>query len=581
VGTAYGYSLTVLIAGERLPAAFRSAHGEVPVYFEAAAMIVTLVLAGQVLEAIARRRTGDALASLMSLAPETATIVDADGSERQVHICRLRPGDTIRVRPGDRIAADGEVVSGSGAVDESMISGEPVPVAKARGDAVIGATINTDGTFLARIERTGEHTVLSRVIELVSSAQQSRAPIQRIADRAAAWFTPAVLVVAVVTLAGWAYWADELALARGIMAAVAVLIVACPCALGLAAPMSITVASGLGARLGILFRNAECIETLGSINALVVDKTGTLTEGRPAVVGVEPAGSLGREDLLQLAASVERSSTHPLARACVRAAADGGLPLEEPADVVSEAGRGLRAKLGQRDVAIGNRAYLRAAGAEPIVEENDELTEILVAVDGEYAGRIRFDDPIKSTSQAALRALTEDGVRVVMATGDKSSVARRVAEALGITDARAETTPAGKAELITELRAQGYRVAMAGDGINDAPALAAADVGISMGAGADVAIESAGITLMHGDLLKIVDARRLSRATMHNIRQNLFFAFVYNTMAIPIASGLLYPLTGLLLNPAIAGAAMSASSLSVITNALRLRRWSLTSTSAA
>jgi Cu+-exporting ATPase len=578
VAVAYLYSLPATLAPGIFPASFRDEHGQVGVYFEAAAVIVTLVLLGQVLELRARGRTGAALRALLGLAPRTARKLFADGAERDVPLAEVQVGDRLRVRPGEKVPVDGAVIEGSGAVDESMVTGEPMPVEKGPGDALIGATVNGTGSLVMEARRVGGDTLLSQIVQLVAQAQRSRAPVQRLADKVASWFVPAVVAVAVLTFAAWAVWGPDPAMAFAIVNAVAVLIIACPCALGLATPMSIMVAAGKGATAGVLFRNAEAIERLRDVDTLVVDKTGTLTIGKPKLVAVSPLEGLDEAELLRLAGSLERGSEHPLATAVVAAAEARGIALTGPSDVRSVTGKGIVGKVGGRTVALGNAALLAAEGVDAAAltagaeeRRREGQTILYAAVDGRAAGVLAVADPIKDTTAEALRELHGEGLRVVMLTGDSRATAEAVARRLGIDDVQAEVLPEDKASVVRHLQQQGRVVAMAGDGINDAPALAQADVGIAMGTGSDVAMESAGVTLVKGDLRGIVRARRLSRATMRNIRQNLFFAFVYNALGVPLAAGVLYPFTGLLLSPVVAAAAMSLSSVSVIGNALRLR----------
>jgi Cu+-exporting ATPase len=579
VGAAFGYSVIAVLAPGIFPMAFRDAADRVPVYFEPAAVIVALVLLGQVLELRARSRTGAAIRSLLGLAPKTARAIRQDGIEEDVPLEHVVPGDTLRVRPGEKVPVDGVVLEGSGAVDESMVTGESMPVEKAPGDRLIGATVNTTGSLVMRAERVGSETLLARIVRMVAEAQRSRAPIQKLADQVSAVFVPIVVVVAALTFAAWALWGPEPRLAYALVNAIAVLIIACPCALGLATPMSIMVASGKGATVGVLFRTAEAIETLRRVDTLVVDKTGTLTEGRPKLVTVEATGSgLDQSEILRLAASLERGSEHPLAHAVVAAARERGLRLDEPRDFTSRTGMGVEGTVAGRRVALGNRALFERAGlsvgevsGRTEALQNQGQTVMMVGVDGRLAGLLGVADPIKAGTADAVRSLRAEGIRIVMVTGDNRITAEAVARKLGIEPVYAEVLPDQKVELVRKLQAEGRFVAMAGDGINDAPALAQAQVGIAMGNGTDVAMESAGVTLVKGDLRGIARARKLSRATMGNIRQNLFFAFVYNTLGVPIAAGVLYPFTGLLLTPVVAAAAMSLSSVSVIWNALRLR----------
>ncbi|MDY7092803.1 MAG: heavy metal translocating P-type ATPase [Acidobacteriota bacterium] len=585
-GAAYLYSLLAALAPDLFPEAAREASGEVAVYFEAAAVIITLVLLGQVLELKARGQTSRALQELLELAPDTARRLEEDGSERDVPLEEVREGDRLRVRPGEKVPVDGEVLEGRSTVDESMITGEPMPVSKEAGDEVTGGTLNGTGSLVVHARHVGADTLLSRIVEMVAEAQRSRAPIQRVADKVAAWFVPAVVLTAVVAFVLWLWLGPDPRLAHALLAAVSVLIIACPCALGLATPMSIMVGTGRGAGAGVLIRNAEALEALEQIDVVVVDKTGTLTEGKPRLVAVEPVdgGELSEEELLRLAAALERGSEHPLAQAILSGAEERELELPSSEDFSSVTGKGVHGTVDGRTVAVGNRALLEElevdAGALP--QRADELrrkgqTVMLVAVDGAAAGLLAVADPIKESTPEAVRQLHEAGLRLVMLTGDEHTTAEAVGRELGLDEIHAGVLPEQKADLVAELKAEksdngGLRVAMAGDGVNDAPALARADVGIAMGTGTDVAIESAGVTLVQGDLRALVRALRLSRATMRNIRQNLFFAFAYNALGVPVAAGALYPFFGLLLSPMIASAAMSFSSVSVIANALRLRR---------
>jgi Cu+-exporting ATPase len=571
VGVAYGFSLVATFASGILPAALRGG-----VYYEPAAVITTLVLLGQVLELRARSSTSSAIRALLDLAPKQAHLV-TDGSERDIDLAAVEPGARLRVRPGEKVPVDGVVLEGASSVDESMVTGEPIPVEKMPDARVTGGTLNTTGSFLMRAERVGADTLLSQIVRMVSDAQRSRAPIQRLADTVSGYFVPAVIAVAVITFIVWAFAGTHAPLAHGLVNAVAVLIIACPCALGLATPMSIMVGTGRGAAAGVLVKNAEAIEVLERVDTVVIDKTGTLTEGKPKLVSVTTlAGS--ESDLLRLAATLERGSEHPLAAAIVEGARDRGAALAEATDFTSVTGKGVTGVADGRRVALGNRALMDELGvAIPSTGRAEELrgegqTVMFVAIDGQLAGLLGVADPIKASAPDAIRALHTEGIRVVMLTGDSRTTATAVARKLGLDDVLAEVLPDQKAATIQKLRSEGRRVAMAGDGINDAPALAAADVGIAMGTGADVAIESAGITLLRGDLSGIARARHLSRGVMRNIRQNLFFAFIYNVLGIPIAAGVLYPAFGLLLSPMIASAAMSLSSVSVIANALRLRR---------
>jgi Cu+-exporting ATPase len=571
VGTAYSYSTIALFAS-----------GNLPVYFEAASVITALVLLGQVLELRARARTSSAIRSLLGLAPKTAHRVAGDGTETEVPLEHVQAGDSLRVRPGEKIPVDGRVTSGSSAVDESMISGEPVPVEKVSGSTIIGGTINGTGMFIMRAERVGRDTVLAQIVQMVGQAQRSRAPIQRLADVVAAWFVPAVIGVAVVTFIAWSVFGPEPRLLTGLLNAVAVLIIACPCALGLATPMSIMVGVGRGASSGVLVRNAEALEILEKVDTLVVDKTGTLTEGKPALASVVVLSDIPENEILRLGASVERGSEHPLAAAIVRGAEQRGLKIAAVTGFQSRTGRGVLGVIDGRSVALGNRKLCEElqiqsqAGFERAEQLRSEGQAVMfVVVDGKMAGLIAVVDPIKETAREAIAALKKDGIRIIMLTGDSRSTAEAVARQVGLDEIRAEVLPEQKGQVIQELQAKGHIVAMAGDGVNDAPALALAQVGIAMGSGTDVAMESAGITLLRGDLRGIYRARALSRATMKNIRQNLFLAFIYNSLGIPIAAGVLYPFFGLLLSPMIASAAMTFSSVSVITNALRLRRATL------
>ncbi|MDJ0934476.1 MAG: copper-translocating P-type ATPase [Kiloniellales bacterium] len=578
-GTAYVFSLVATAAPGIFPAAFRDVQGAVGVYFEAAAVIVVLVLLGQVLELRAREKTGHALRALLDLAPKTAWRLTAEGRDEELPLELVEVGDLLRVRPGDKVPLDGEVVEGASAVDESMVTGEALPVEKAPGAKVIGGTLNGNGSFVLRAEHVGSETLLARIVQMVAQAQRSRAPIQRVADRVAGVFVPAVVAVAVIAFGLWALFGPPPSLAYALVAAVSVLIIACPCALGLATPMSIMVGSGRGAQAGVLIKDAEALERLERVDTLVVDKTGTLTEGRPVVAAIEPGENFDEGELLRLGASLERGSEHPLARAILEAAEDRGLVLNRAEDFSSETGKGVRGRIAGREVALGNAQLLADLGlghpgdggrAEALRAQGQ--TVVYLAVDGRLAGLIGVADPIKATTPAALEGLRREGLRIVMLTGDNRTTAETVAERLGIAEFEAEVLPGDKAAAVARLQAEGAVVAMAGDGVNDAPALAAADVGIAMGSGTDIAIESAGVTLVRGDLAGILRARRLSRATLGNIRQNLFFAFVYNALGVPLAAGALYPVFGLLLSPMIAAAAMSLSSVSVIGNALRLRR---------
>ena len=578
-GAAWAYSAVAALAPGIFPNNFRGPGGEVAVYFEAAAVIVVLVLLGQVLELRARAGTSTALQALLDLAPKIALRLNKAGEDEEVALDSVMAGDRLRVRPGDKVPVDGEVAEGKSVVDESMVTGESFPVTKQAGDAVIGGTLNGTGSFVMTAQRVGSETMLAQIVQLVAEAQRSRAPIQRLADVVAEYFVPAVVLAAVVAFVAWAVWGPPPAMSFALIAAVSVLIIACPCALGLATPMSIMVGVGRGAQAGILIKNAEALERFEKVDTLVVDKTGTLTEGRPRVTTVTTDGD-GREDeILRLAASLERGSEHPLAAAIVEAARDKGLQLGTADDFQSVTGKGVTGRVDGATVALGNVKLLADLGIdsgslEEVSEEHRSKGETImfVALDGQVAGIIGVSDPVKESTPATLEALREEGVRIVMLTGDTLATARAVADRLGITDVEAEVLPQEKGAVVARLQQEGAVVAMAGDGVNDAPALAQADVGIAMGTGADVAIQSAGVTLIKGNLDGIVRARRLSRAAMGNIRQNLFFAFFYNALGVPVAAGALYPFTGILLNPIIAAAAMALSSVSVISNALRLRQ---------
>jgi Cu+-exporting ATPase len=579
VAVAWGYSTVALLFPGLFPPAMQTADGRVHVYFEAAAVITALVLLGQVLELRARSRTNAAIRLLLGLAPNTARRVRADGGEEDVPLAEVLVGDVLRVRPGEKVPVDGVVTEGSSLVDESMVSGEPVPVEKNAGASLIGSTVNGTGSLLMRAEKVGQDTLLAQIVRMVGEAQRSRAPIQRLADSVAAWFVPAVVLIAVLTFVVWVGWGPEPRLAHAVVNAVAVLIIACPCALGLATPVSIMVGTGRGATLGVLIKNAEALEIMERIDTLIVDKTGTLTEGRPKLVAVTTANGFAEAEVLQLGASLERASEHPLAEAIVRGAQLRSVALRKVEDFRSVTGQGVTGSVDGHRVALGNAALL--AGLEIDTGDLPELAEagraqgqtvLFVAIDGRAAGLVGVADPVKDTAPEALRQLHDAGVDVVMLTGDSRSTAEAVGRALGIDRVEAEVLPAQKAAVVERLQAEGRVVAMAGDGINDAPALARAHVGIAMGTGTDVAMESAGITLVRGDLRGIVRARRLSQRVMRNIRQNLFFAFVYNSLGVPVAAGVLYPAFGLLLSPMIAAAAMSFSSVSVIGNALRLYR---------
>ncbi|WP_417722028.1 heavy metal translocating P-type ATPase [Salipiger sp.] len=576
-GAAYVFSVVSLLAPGLFPEAMRDDMGMTPVYFEAAAVILVLVLLGQVMELAARERTGDAIRALLDLAPGTARRV-TDGGETDVPLDAVASGDILRVRPGESVPVDGEVIEGHSSVDESMITGEPVPVEKTKGATVTGGTLNGTGSFLMRAGNVGAETTLSRIVAMVSRAQRSRAPIQAMADRVAAWFVPAVVGTAALAFLAWAVFGPTPVLSHAFVAAVSVLIIACPCALGLATPMSIMVATGRGAQAGVLIRDAEALERFSKVDVLVVDKTGTLTEGRPTLTDAEPAEGFGRDALLAFAAALERGSEHPLAEAITTGAREAGAAERAASDFEAVTGKGVTGTVDGRRVALGNAALMADEGVDPgaLMDragdlQRDGRTAMFVAVDGRPAGLVAVADRVKDTTPAAIRALHEAGLRIVMATGDATATAEAVARALNIDEVHAEVGPEDKHALIETLRREGYSVAMAGDGVNDAPALAAADVGIAMGTGADVAMESAGITLVKGDLGGIVRARQLAGATMRNIRQNLFFAFVYNAAGVPLAAGILYPFFGILLSPIVAAAAMSLSSVSVIGNALRLR----------
>jgi Cu+-exporting ATPase len=577
-GVAYLYSLVAALVPGLFPASFRSPMGEVPLYFEAAAVITTLVLLGQVLELRARSQTSSAIRALLDLAPKTARLLKDDGAEEDIALETVVPGQRLRVRPGEKVPVDGVVIEGHSAVDESMISGEPLPVEKSSGDKVTGATVNTTGGFVMRAERVGSDTLLAQIVAMVAAAQRSRAPIQKLADTVSGWFVPAVIAVAIAAFIAWALFGPPPAMGFALLNAVAVLIIACPCALGLATPMSIMVGTGRGARLGVLVKNAEALELMEKLDTLVVDKTGTLTEGRPRLTRVIALPGIAEDELLRLVASLERGSEHPLAAAIVKGAESRGLVLASPTEFTSETGKGALGVVDGRRVAVGNVALMASLGIDPgaMTERADELRRdgegvMLVALDGTPAGLVAVADPVKESARDAVATLRAEGVRIVMLTGDSRTTAEAVARRLGIDEVIAEVLPDQKIAAVKRLQDEGRFVGMAGDGINDAPALAQAQVGIAMGTGADVAMESAAVTLVKGDLQGIVRARHLSRATMRNIRQNLFFAFVFNALAVPIAAGVFYPLFGLLLNPMIASAAMSASSVTVVSNALRLR----------
>ncbi|WP_420831427.1 copper-transporting P-type ATPase [Bradyrhizobium acaciae] len=577
-GVAWIYSVVATAIPGVFPATFRDHDGAAAVYFEAAAVITVLVLLGQVLELRAREATSGAIKALLDLAPKTARRMQADGADEEVEIAALKVGDRLRVRPGEKVPVDGEIVDGRSSLDESMVTGESMPVSKGVGGKVIAGTLNRSGGFVMRAEKVGGDTILSQIVQMVAQAQRSRAPIQRLADQVAGWFVPAVIVIAIAAFAVWAVYGPEPRLAFGLVAAVSVLIIACPCALGLATPMSIMVGVGRGAHAGVLIKNAEALERMERIDTLVVDKTGTLTEGKPKVVAVIPAQGITDAEVLRLAASVERASEHPLADAIVNEAKERGVQTTDVQDFDSPVGKGALGTVEGKMVLLGNAAFLRSQGVETSAMEaeaerqrGEGATVINMAVDGKLAGIMAIADPVKQSTPEALRELAADGVKVIMLTGDNRTTAQAVARRLGIAEVEAEVLPDQKSAVVAKLQKEGRKVAMAGDGVNDAPALAAAEVGIAMGTGTDVAMESAGVTLLKGDLTGIVRARRLSRATMRNIRQNLFFAFAYNAAGIPIAAGVLYPTFGLLLSPIVAAAAMALSSVSVVGNALRLR----------
>jgi len=578
VSVAYLYSLVAVLFPDIFPETMRGPDGAVGVYFEAAAVIVTLILLGQVMELKARSQTGAAIKALLGLAPKTARKINDDGTEVDIPLEHVVPGDRLRVRPGEKVPVDGVVLEGTSSIDESMISGEPIPVSKKEGDKVIGATVNTTGSLVIRAEKVGSDTLLARIVQMVAEAQRSRAPIQKLADQVAGWFVPVVIVIALVAFGVWYVFGPDPRLAHALIVAVSVLIIACPCALGLATPMSIMVATGKGARLGVLFKNAEAIETMRKIDTLVVDKTGTLTEGKPKLTGVVTADGFDEKQLLALAATLEKGSEHPLAAAIVAGATERGAEPGKTQDFQSHTGKGVSGTVDGHAVLLGNHKLLDAFGVDPgpLAEKAETMraegqTVMFVAVDGKPAGLLAVSDPIKETTPEAIRQLHDEGIRVVMLTGDNRATAEAVGKKLDIDEVVAEVLPDEKAAAVKRFQDDGRMVAMAGDGINDAPALAQAHVGIAMGTGTDVAMESAGVTLVKGDLVGIVRARKLSRATMANIRQNLFFAFVYNSLGVPVAAGVLYPFFGILLSPIIAAAAMSLSSVSVVANALRLR----------
>jgi Cu+-exporting ATPase len=578
-GAAYLFSIVAVLLPDIFPDGFRDAEGHVGVYFEAAAVIVTLVLLGQIMELRARERTGSAIKALLDMAAKTAHVIREDGTEEEIPLEDVQVGDKVRVRPGDKVPVDGKVLEGRSSVDESMISGEPMPVEKVVGDAVTGATINGTGSLIMEATRVGADTMLSQIVEMVAGAQRSRAPIQKYADMVAGYFVPVVIFVAILAFIGWALWGPEPALSYGLIAAVSVLIIACPCALGLATPMSIMTATGRGAQAGVLIKNAEALERFEKVDILIVDKTGTLTEGKPKLVAVLPKDGHDEAEVLRLAASLERGSEHPLAEAIVRGAEERGVEMADATDFEAITGKGVKGTVDGHAVALGNAALISDMGLDggTLVEaanarRDEGETVMFVVLDGAIAGLVSVADPVKETTPAALKALHDLGFRIIMATGDNERTAKAVAARLGIDEIRADVLPEDKANIIKELQAQGFKVAMAGDGVNDAPALAQADVGIAMGTGADVAIESAGFTLIKGNLDGIVRARRLVQATMRNIRQNLFFALIYNAAGVPVAAGLLFPTFGILISPMFAAFAMSASSFSVVMNALRLRR---------
>jgi Cu+-exporting ATPase len=584
-GAAYLNSVAATLFPQLFPASFRDMRGRVPVYFEAAAVITTLVLLGQVLELRARQRTSGAIRALLNLAPQQTHRLSEDGTEKDVALDQVKPGDLLRVRPGERVPVDGVIREGASALDESMLTGEPMPVEKAAGEKLIGGTLNTSGSFVMEAERVGSETMLAQIVKLVSEAQRSRAPMQRLADKVSSYFVPAVVAAAILAFLGWAFFGPEPRFAHGLVAAVAVLIIACPCALGLATPMSIMVAVGRGAHAGVLIRNAEALESLAKVDTLVIDKTGTLTEGKPTVTSsqVFEGGGVSKDTLLSLTASLEQSSEHPLARAIVRSAKEKKLPLASATGFQAISGSGVEGEVLGKKVLAGTAKLLserqivlpNLQDTKALIPQSSAITAIFVAVDGLPVGCFLLSDAIKASTPEAVRALRADGIRLVMLTGDRREAAAKVARELGIEDVEAELLPQKKAEIVQKLKNESRIVAMAGDGINDAPALAAADVGIAMGTGTDVAIENAGITLVKGDLRGIVRARKLSRATIRNIKQNLLFAFLYNAIGIPIAAGVFYPIFGWLLSPMLASAAMSFSSVSVIANALRLRKVSL------
>ncbi|ARS26673.1 heavy metal translocating P-type ATPase [Sphingomonas sp. KC8] len=578
VGAAFAYSVVATVAPGLFPPAFHTHGGMAPVYYEAASVVVTLVLLGQVLELRARAATGRAIRALMDLAPKTARRIAADGSEADVDIAEVHVGDRLRVRPGEAVPVDGVVIEGRSAVDEAMLTGEPAPVAKQADDRLTGGTVNGTGSLVMEARAVGADTMLARIVRMVAEAQRSRAPIQAVADRVSGWFVPLVIAIAIATFIVWNIVGPEPRFGHALLNAIAVLVIACPCALGLATPMSVMVGTGRGAHAGVLVKNAEALQAFETVDTLVIDKTGTLTEGKPVLIAIESVGAMAKNDLLALAAAVEAGSEHPLAHATVVAAKARGLVLPAIDDFQSQTGLGVSAVAGGRAVAIGNAAQMRRIGADPAVlaadaerYRRDGAGVMLVAVDGKLAGLLAVADPVRASARPAIDALRAEGLRIVMLTGDNQTTADAVARAIGgLDEVRADLRPEDKARIVGELKAAGARVAMAGDGINDAPALAAADVGLAMGTGTDVAIESAGMTLTRGDLAAIVRARKLARATMRNIRQNLFFSFLFNGIGVPVAAGVLYPVAGILLSPMLAGAAMAASSFTVVANALRL-----------
>jgi Cu+-exporting ATPase len=582
VGSAYLFSIVAVLFPGLFPDGFRDAQGHVGVYFEAGAVIVVLVLLGQVMELGARERTGSAIRALLDLAAKTAHVIRADGREEEIPLEDVVVGEHLRVRPGDKVPVDGIVREGHSSIDESMISGEPVPVEKVAGDTVTGATVNGTGSLIIEAQRVGGDTVLSQIVEMVANAQRSRAPIQKLADAVAGKFVPAVIGIAILAFIAWATWGPAPALSYALVAAVAVLIIACPCALGLATPMSIMTATGRGAQAGVLIKNAEALERFAKVDTLIVDKTGTLTVGKPKLVAVLPAAGHEEDEVLRLAASLERGSEHPLAEAIVRGAEERGIDLAKADEFEALTGKGVKGVVDGQAVALGNAALLTELGLDggsfvgaANARRDEGETVMFILIGAQIAGLVSVADPVKESTPEALKALHAEGLTIIMATGDNERTARAVAGRLGIDEIRADVLPADKARIIKDLQAKGHHVAMAGDGVNDAPALAQADVGIAMGTGADVAIESAGFTLVKGDLNGIVRARRLARATMRNIKQNLFFALVYNAAGVPVAAGILYPFLGILVSPIFAAAAMSLSSISVISNALRLRRISI------